>query len=169
MEHGKSSVAFVESEHHDNVLRVADTTMRKTSVASPKILAITLEAKRGTDNEKAMTLTQSFPLYRKAMAWSILFSMAIVMEGYDTSLLESFYAFPKFTKKYGEFIGNDDTPSPAHGHLADKSLQLCLVWRDLGFVCCWNYCGQVRVPLHYDGRSYYDDCIHFHSILCAKS
>jgi SP family general alpha glucoside:H+ symporter-like MFS transporter len=110
MAHRKSSIAFAETEHHDNVLRVTDTTIRKMSVANPEILAITLEAKHGTDNEKSMTLRQSFPLYKKAMAWSILFSTAIVMEGYDTALLGSFYAFPKFTEKYGEFIGNDATP-----------------------------------------------------------
>lgn len=80
------------------------------SVANPEILALTLEAKSGTDNEKSMTLRQSFPLYKKAMAWSILFSTAIVMEGYDTALLGSFYAFPKLTEKYRESIGNDATP-----------------------------------------------------------
>jgi MFS transporter, SP family, general alpha glucoside:H+ symporter len=103
-------VAFVESEHRDNVLRMTDITMRKMSVANPEILAITLEAKQGTGREKSMTLRQSFPVCKNAMAWSILFSTAIVMEGSDSALLGSFYALSKFSEKYGELIGNDATP-----------------------------------------------------------
>ena len=95
---------------NDNILRIDDNVMHNMSVANPEILAIALDAKDGTDKEKSMTLRQSFQLYRKAVAWSILFSTAIVMEGYDTSLLGSFYAFPKFTEKYGDFISNDATP-----------------------------------------------------------
>jgi len=56
MEHRKSSVVFVERQHHDNVLHVTDTTMCEMFVANPGILAITLAARQGTDNEKAMTL-----------------------------------------------------------------------------------------------------------------
>ncbi|KAL3423013.1 sugar porter family MFS transporter [Phlyctema vagabunda] len=91
-------------EHHDNVLRVTDTNIRKMSVANPDIAHLTLEAKQATDSEKHMTLAQAFPLYKKAMLYSILFSTAIVMEGYDTALIGAFYAFPPFQKKYGEFI-----------------------------------------------------------------
>jgi MFS transporter, SP family, general alpha glucoside:H+ symporter len=110
MSRRKSPVAFAEITHNDNVLRVDDNVMRKMSVANPEIVATTLDAKEGTNKEKSMSLRQSFPLYKKAMAWSILFSTAIVMEGYDTALLGSFYAFPKFTKKYSDFIRNDATP-----------------------------------------------------------
>jgi SP family general alpha glucoside:H+ symporter-like MFS transporter len=87
-----------------------DDAMHKTSVDDPEILIIPMEAKEGTDKEKSLSLRQSFPLYKKAMAWSILFSTAIIMEGYDTALLGSFYAFPKFTEKYGDFISKDATP-----------------------------------------------------------
>jgi hypothetical protein len=85
MNHRKSSVVVVESEHHDNVLRVTDTTMRKMSVANPEILAITLEAKQGTDNKKSMTLRQSFPLYKKKL-WHGPFSSPLPLSWKTTTL-----------------------------------------------------------------------------------
>lgn len=104
-----SIVAHVTNvEHHDNVLRVADTTMRKMSVADPNIAAITVEAKAATQSEKTMTLKQAFNLYKKAMMFSVLFSTAIVMEGYDTALIAAFYAFPPFAQKYGTYINEQD-------------------------------------------------------------
>lgn len=37
--------------------------------------------------------------YPKAIGWSIAVSMAIVMEGYDTGLMGSFFGFPAFQQK----------------------------------------------------------------------
>lgn len=100
-----SIVAHVTNvDHHDNVLRVTDTHMRKMSVADPNIAALTVEAKAATHSEKTMTLKQAFNLYKKAMGFSVLFSTAIVMEGYDTALIGAFYAFPPFQKKYGSYV-----------------------------------------------------------------
>src|SRR5450432_3265567 len=53
-----------------------------------------------------MTLWQGLRIYPKAVGWSILLSTAIIMEGYDVVLIGSFYAFPVFTKKYGELQSN---------------------------------------------------------------
>jgi MFS transporter, SP family, general alpha glucoside:H+ symporter len=100
-----SITAHVTStEHHDNVLRVTDTDMRKMSVANPDLAAIVLEAKAATNSEKNMSVRQAWNLYKKAVMFSILFSTAIVMEGYDTALIAAFYAFDPFTEKYGIFV-----------------------------------------------------------------
>ncbi|KAJ8098983.1 major facilitator superfamily domain-containing protein [Lipomyces tetrasporus] len=48
-----------------------------------------------------MTPREAFKIYPKAVAWSILLSAAITMEGYDTILLGSFYGFPSFVQKFG--------------------------------------------------------------------
>jgi SP family general alpha glucoside:H+ symporter-like MFS transporter len=55
-----------------------------------------------TDKEHRMTLWQAMRLYSKATGWSILLSTAIVMEGYDVVLMQSFYAFPEFARRYGQ-------------------------------------------------------------------
>ena len=47
-------------------------------------------AKNASDKEHAMTLWQGIKLYPKAVAWSVLISTCIVMEGYDVCLLSNF-------------------------------------------------------------------------------
>ncbi|KAI2602529.1 sugar transporter [Hypoxylon sp. NC1633] len=58
-------------------------------------------AKLATEKEHRMTLWQGLRLYPKAIAWSVLISTCIAMEGYDVSLVNNFYAFPQFNEKYG--------------------------------------------------------------------
>jgi len=40
----------------------------------------------------------------QAIFWSCIISMSIVMEGYDTTLLGSFFGYPSFRQKYGTYI-----------------------------------------------------------------
>ncbi|RAH74335.1 putative MFS alpha-glucoside transporter [Aspergillus aculeatinus CBS 121060] len=70
-------------------------------------------AKAATDKERQMTLWQGVKLYPKAVAWSVLISTCIVMEGYDISLVNNFYAFPQFNRKYGELTADGSYQVPA--------------------------------------------------------
>lgn len=47
-------------------------------------------AKLATEKEQKMTLMQGIRLYPKAIAWSMLISTCIVMEGYDVCLINNF-------------------------------------------------------------------------------
>jgi len=47
-------------------------------------------AKTATEKEHKMTLLQGIKLYPKAVAWSLLISTCICMEGYDVCLLSNF-------------------------------------------------------------------------------
>ncbi|TVY83858.1 Maltose permease MAL61 [Lachnellula suecica] len=78
-------------------------------------------AKTATDSEHSMTLLQGIRLYPKAVAWSVLISMCICMEGYDVCLLSNFYAFPQFNKKYGEQLadGTYQVPAPWQAGLSN--------------------------------------------------
>lgn len=49
-------------------------------------------AKTATEKEQKMTLLQGIKLYPKAIAWSMLISTCIVMEGYDICLINNFCA-----------------------------------------------------------------------------
>ncbi|CAG8944419.1 unnamed protein product [Penicillium salamii] len=66
-----------------------------------------LEAKQATDDEHSQTLMQCLRENRKAVMWSVLVSLSIVMEGYDTILMANFFAYPEFQKKYGQDYGGD--------------------------------------------------------------
>lgn len=76
---------------------------------SKEMNEVIANAKSATAKEHSMTLLQGIRLYPKAVAWSVLISTCICMEGYDVCLLSNFYAFPQFNKKYGEFVPKDGT------------------------------------------------------------
>jgi SP family general alpha glucoside:H+ symporter-like MFS transporter len=76
-------------EHHENSVYEKETATRIDQIR---------EASR---REREMSTSTAFRLYPKAVAWSILLSTTVVMEGYDLLLITSFFAFDPWTKKYG--------------------------------------------------------------------
>ncbi|KDE02438.1 hypothetical protein MVLG_07006 [Microbotryum lychnidis-dioicae p1A1 Lamole] len=62
---------------------------------------MTQEVRDAQTFEHNLTVAQSVRVYKKGVAWSLLLSMAIIMEGYDSTLLPSFFAFPPFVEQYG--------------------------------------------------------------------
>lgn len=63
------------------------------------------EAKQASDEEHSQTLFEALRANRKAVAWSMLISLSVIMEGYDLVLIGNFYAYPQFTRKYGHDYG----------------------------------------------------------------
>ncbi|KAK4223893.1 general substrate transporter [Podospora fimiseda] len=64
-------------------------------------------AAQANTSEHTMTLLTAIKLYPKAIAWSVLVSSTLIMEGYDLALLSNLYASPAFNKKYGNLISSD--------------------------------------------------------------
>lgn len=60
----------------------------------------------GTRAETELSVSKALKYYRKAILWSVIISMATVMESYDLMLINSFYAYPQFQKKYGVQLPN---------------------------------------------------------------
>lgn len=71
-----------EPERSHNVVSNADETGEKIAVADVKFATLSSDAKDATDREHAMTLCEGIRKYPKAIAWSVLLSLAVVMEGY---------------------------------------------------------------------------------------
>jgi MFS transporter, SP family, general alpha glucoside:H+ symporter len=71
------------------------------------------EAKAQTAREHAMSLREGIRKYPKAVGWSILFSVALIMEGFDHSFISGFMAFPAFQKRYGKLTANGTYQIPA--------------------------------------------------------
>ncbi|KAF4974838.1 hypothetical protein FZEAL_8299 [Fusarium zealandicum] len=59
------------------------------------------EASAATSREHQLSFKDALRLYPKAIAFSLLFSTAIIMEGYDLALIGSFYGYESFRNKYG--------------------------------------------------------------------
>jgi MFS transporter, SP family, general alpha glucoside:H+ symporter len=103
----RSSVVEVRRAD-DGVIRVDDEAIRRMSVANPDIPQMNQEARNATTNEQNMTVRQALRLYPKAVLFSIIFSTAVVMEGYDLSLMGSFYAFTPFKNFYGDEVDPEE-------------------------------------------------------------
>jgi hypothetical protein len=100
-----------ETVHNAQTTLACDDVLRDFFSAIPQTLEPSRDAKVATDIERKMTFYNGCRLYPKAMAWSFLLSSTIIMEGYDTTLINSFYAFPAFRRTYG---------SPVHGGDSSK-------------------------------------------------
>ncbi|KAH6613049.1 general substrate transporter [Boeremia exigua] len=72
-----------------------------------------------------MALSKAFWYYRKAVCWSILISLANIMESYDIQLIKGFYAFPQFNKRYGFQLKNGTYQVDANWQLALSLAQFC--------------------------------------------
>ena len=73
-----------------------------------KFLDISQNAKENDKQDKHMSLKEGLKTFPKAAMWSVILSTAIIMEGYDVNLLNSFYSFPDFVRKFGEYYPDQD-------------------------------------------------------------
>jgi SP family general alpha glucoside:H+ symporter-like MFS transporter len=54
-------------------------------------------------SEHENTVRRALRAYPYAALWSIVVSMSIIMEGYDTNLIGNFYGYPAFAEQFGSF------------------------------------------------------------------
>ncbi|CAI7591652.1 unnamed protein product [Penicillium crustosum] len=86
------------------------------SARIPSLQPLSSGARAATRSERKMSLLTGCQLYPKAILWSIVLSSTIIMEGYDTTLLVSFYTFPVFNQKYGA----PDPSQPGNFEISSK-------------------------------------------------
>ncbi|ODA83178.1 hypothetical protein RJ55_01689 [Drechmeria coniospora] len=65
------------------------------------------KAVKGMVTEKEMTLLTCLRRYPKAIAWSMLIFLTVVMEAFDKLLITGLFALPTFNRRFGE-----PTPTP---------------------------------------------------------
>ncbi|GJC83303.1 general alpha-glucoside permease [Colletotrichum liriopes] len=75
---------------------------RRMSIGDVHAAGLATEAANATEAELGMGLMQSIKLYPKAVFWSLFFSTAVVMEGFDKTLIGNLYAYDVFQRKFGE-------------------------------------------------------------------
>ncbi|KUM57913.1 hypothetical protein ACN42_g9254 [Penicillium freii] len=86
------------------------------SARIPSLQSLSSGARAATRAERKMSLLTGCQLYPKAILWSIVLSSTIIMEGYDTALLVSFFTFPVFNQKYGA----PDPTQPGNFEISSK-------------------------------------------------
>ncbi|KAG0644968.1 Maltose transport MAL31 [Hyphodiscus hymeniophilus] len=70
-------------------------------------LNIVAQAKLATETEHALTTLEAIKAYPMAIFWASVFATSLIMVGYDSGIIYSFYALPAFVKKYGTNYGGD--------------------------------------------------------------
>lgn len=88
---------------------------RNDSVDSSK--GFERQAKLATEREHSLSTREAIRQHPKAILFSLIFSMAIIMEGYDLSIAEAFYGYPAFRNKFG------NEPAPDGGRVISADMQ----------------------------------------------
>ena len=64
---------------------------------------VTIErARDATRTEHTLTVKDAFRLYRPAIGWSLLFSLGVIMAGFDPQIISTLAAIPQFQKDFGD-------------------------------------------------------------------
>jgi len=85
----------------NSVVGVDSEKVRRMSINNDDMAQLTGDASKATRAEQRMTLREGIRLYPKAIAWSILLSTAIIMEGFDKNLITNIIAVPGFKNRFG--------------------------------------------------------------------
>lgn len=81
-----------------------DETYNQQTLGEAGVWTATLaEAQAANAHEHSFTVREALRAYPWAVAWSFAISMSIIMEGYDTILVGSLYAYPTFARRFGTF------------------------------------------------------------------
>lgn len=106
-----SSPEATEQHHEVTGASVADeeqqpklTNMESTTQIDEMIRA----AEAATAREKQMGVWEAIKTYPKAIFYSMTLSLCLIMEGYDISLTDNFFALPQFRKRFGHPMPNGD-------------------------------------------------------------
>ncbi|KAL1887532.1 hypothetical protein Sste5346_010143 [Sporothrix stenoceras] len=62
------------------------------------------EASHAADVERTMSIRDALRLYPKAIFWSCVITLVIIMDGYDTALIGSFFGYPTFQQRFGVLV-----------------------------------------------------------------
>ncbi|OHW93446.1 sugar porter family MFS transporter [Colletotrichum incanum] len=80
--------------------------------------------------ERSLTPRGAIRAYPMAVFWSLIVSLCVIMEGYDTILIGSFFAHPEFAKKYGDgqdSEGRDQLSALWQAVLGNSSTVGCII------------------------------------------
>ncbi|KAH7309882.1 general substrate transporter [Stachybotrys elegans] len=87
----------------DTVVAHAEDIGVETAVQLTVGLDTTTKAKQAAQTEHDLTVREAIRKYPRALFWCLMVCMCVVMEGYDLNLLNNFYAYPAFAKRYGTY------------------------------------------------------------------
>lgn len=85
---------ITNAEHREDIAQIENN--------APQAKVIFQDAQAATATEHELTPLDGFKMYPKAVAWSVLITMAVIMDGYDEAFLSQLFAEEAFQKQFGE-------------------------------------------------------------------
>lgn len=116
MESKESNATFSHEETIPSFTHAGDPTQTfsHTILGESGVWEASLdEAQAASVHEHSLSVRQALREYPWAVAWSLAVSMSIIMEGYDTILIGSLYAYPTYAQKFGEDTASSGYQIPA--------------------------------------------------------
>jgi MFS transporter, SP family, general alpha glucoside:H+ symporter len=105
MDYSKENIATAQHDEKADVTNESgrDEKFSQTLLGEPGVWQATLEeAQAANAHEHSLSIRQALRKYPYAVLWSLCVSMSIIMEGYDTILIGSLYAYPTYAKQFGK-------------------------------------------------------------------
>ncbi|KAJ5797946.1 uncharacterized protein N7503_007242 [Penicillium pulvis] len=99
--HVEHNLAVPSQSLGEYTIGIEDEVLLQMAEQIPDFANLVEKARRASDFEHHLTNWDAFKQFPKAVLFSFVLSLAIIMEGYDTSLLGSFYAYPTFQERFG--------------------------------------------------------------------
>lgn len=90
----------------NSVVGVDAEKVRRMSMTNADLAQLKDDAFKATKAEQSMSLREGIRLYPKAIAWSVLLSTAIIMEGFDKNLINNIIVVAGFRRSFGELQPN---------------------------------------------------------------
>ncbi|RYP25418.1 hypothetical protein DL767_008390 [Monosporascus sp. MG133] len=87
---------------------------RRIAANVEDFMKLVSEANDANERERNMKLSTALKVYPKAIAWSMVLSSCLIMEGYQTSVVGSYTAYPAFLEKFGTPAPNGRLQIPAN-------------------------------------------------------
>lgn len=84
------------TEWQEDARPIDDSTLQQAAV-------------EGNLKEHELTVKQALKWYPAAVAWCLVISTCVIMEGYDMALLGNLYAYPTFQRKFGRWVEVSET------------------------------------------------------------
>jgi len=92
-----------------NVDKMADKPASEDEI---RVVEVDADTTSGPSSANTMApnhhIREDLKKYRKAIIWTLVINICLVMEGYDMLMMRSFFAHPIFCKKYGVYIPDAD-------------------------------------------------------------
>ncbi|ERS95708.1 MFS transporter, SP family, general alpha glucoside:H+ symporter [Sporothrix schenckii 1099-18] len=73
------------------------------------LAGLNADARDATEAEHSMTLGRALRQYPKACFWSVVVSLVVIMDGYDTALIGTLFGFPAFQQRFGVAVPHSAT------------------------------------------------------------